>query len=626
MATNGQGQSMTSGPSVNDSIFVSDIWYFIDDTGTESFETVKDKNFDDEPGLAFRKIAASNRKRNIWAKANFRNTRSTIDSVSVQLPNASEIIIYIKSQDQLHEVKTGYIHADPQHRTMYERFYFTLYLEPNVETDIFISINNFHRFLVNNGVPVKILNPGLVSSKLAHIVEKETFSSYFYFAFIAFLFFQMFYVSLQWYFAKRIEYAYYLSFISVTCLYFSLRFLNHSSYASSFDWALISAAYINDILLLLPPYFYFLFGRHFLDLKSTAPRLNDLIKAMERIMLVVIIAVLIINYLYANDLPKTTINMTAVSLQFVLAVIGLYHIYFLKTTISRFVLIGSAIAFFGHILALCVPLFFPGTLLTKVSPIHFTMMGVLFEIGVFNSGLLFKARLVELARIETQQSLIDELERRQLLQTEYASVREKISSDLHDDLGSNLSSIGVFTYAARKVLAKNALKEAENLIDQIEQRAQESLQSLSDLVWSVNPINDNSEKLIARVISFIKSLTQARGIQFDANIDSDFYSRTIDQLEKRNIQLLIKEAINNIIKHAKAQFILLSIEKQNNTFCIKIVDDGAGFNTSTPADGNGLRGMKKRVEEINGSFSIVSQPGRTEVCLVLAERPMDRKL
>jgi len=352
--------------------------------------------------------------------------------------------------------------------------------------------------------------------------------------------------------------------------------------------------------------------------------LNNLIRKMGNLMLAVIILVPAVNYLTPNDLPKTAITMSAVGLQFILSLIALYNIYFLKTTLSRFLLVGSMFAFLGHIIALSAPIIFPESSVVRLSPIHLTMVGILLEIAVFNSGLLFKARLVELARIKTQQNLIDELRKRQQLQAEYSTVREKISADLHDDLGSNLSSIGVFSYAAKKKLALNEQQETEKLIQQIEQRAHESLQSLSDLVWSVNPINDNNEKLISRIISFIQSITHARGIRFDTSINSDFYNRPIDQLEKRNIQLLIKEAINNIIKHAQAQTITLSIEKHNNTFCIKISDNGVGFNTGTPNDGNGLRGMKKRIQEINGSFNIVSESGRTEICFTLAEKAIDR--
>jgi len=621
----GQAASITNSHIVNDSIFASEFQFLIDDTGKENFETVKDQSFDTDPEFAFKKIAAYNRKRNIWAKVHLKNTSSKVDSASIKLPNASEVILYIDRNNNLQVIKTGYIHVDPGQKTMSERFYSTFQLEPNSEAVIWICINSYHRFLVHTKSPIEVLDPKIVSSTLTSIVELESFSSYFYFAFVAFLIFQIFYVSLQWFLAKRIEYGYYLSFISVTFLYFLLRYFNHSSYATSFDWTIISAAYINDILLLTPPYLYFVFGRNFLDLKILNPKLNSLIKNMEKLILAAILIVLTINYMLPNDLPKTNITMSAVGFQFILTIIGLYHVYDLKTTISRFLLVGSTLAFCGHIIAMSTPIFFPAIMSTKFSPTHFTMIGILIEIGVFNSGLLFKARLVELARIEAQQNLIDELRKHQQLQTEFASVREKISNDLHDDLGSNLSSIGVFSYAAKKKLALNEQQETEKLIQQIEQRAHESLQSLSDLVWSVNPINDSNEKLIARINNFIKSITQAKGIQYENYIDSNFYLRPINQLEKRNIQLLIKEAVNNIVKHAKAQTIILSIEEQNNSFCIKIVDNGVGFNTDTPTDGNGLQGMKKRIQEINGSFNIVSESGRTEICFTLAENEIDKK-
>jgi len=621
----GQG-AISANRGLNDQILVSNIQFFIDDSGKETFKTLQHKNFDAEPETAFKKIASYNRKRNVWAKINIQNTSAYKDSITIRFPFTTEILVYVKQNEIQTEFKKGFINPEPHHQTSLERFYTTVLLEPHSETNIWICINNYSRYLVSENEAMGILSPEKAESELAFIIEKENFAGYFYFAFIVFLLFQMFYVSLQWFLAKRREYGYYLSFISITFLYFSLRFATESTYVINYEYLIIAAAYLNDIFLLLPPYFYFLFGRHFLDLKKVNPKLNKLIRQMENLILIVIILVLVVNYLLPNDLPKTAITMSAVSLQFIFSMIALYKVYFLKTTLSRFILIGSTFAFLGHMIALTSPFLFPESSVLRLSPIHLTMAGILLEIGFFNSGLLFKARLVELARVETQQNLIDELKKRQQLQAEYSNVREKISADLHDDLGSNLSSIGVFSYAARKKLALNQQQETEKLIQQIEQRAHESLQSLSDLVWSVNPINDNNEKLITRIISFIQSITQARGIRFDTFIDSDFYHRPFDQLEKRNIQLLIKEAINNIIKHAQAQTISLSVEKHNNTFCIKISDNGVGFNTNTPNDGNGLQGMKKRIQEINGSFNIISVSGRTEICFTLAEKAIDKNI
>jgi signal transduction histidine kinase len=623
IALKGLSTTIIANHGLNDHIQVSEIQFFIDDLGKETFNTIKNKNFEADSETAFKKIASYNRKRNVWANIQIKNSGTHKDSVTIRFPFATDVKVYVKQNGNQHEFNKGFIHPETFHQTNLERFYSDFQLPPNSKTEIWICVNNYTRYLVSENEPMGILSPQSAKNELAFVIEKENFASYFYFAFISFLLFQMFYVALQWFLARRREYGYYLSFISITFLYFSLRFFTQSSFAFSYEYFIVAAAYLNDIFLLLPPYFYFLFGRHFLDLKKVKPDLDDFIRKMGNLMLVVIILVPTVNYLVPNDLPKTAITMTAVSFQFILSLIALYHIFFLKTTLSRFLLVGSLFAFLGHIVALSAPLIFPESSVVRLSPIHFTMVGILIEIGVFNSGLLFKARLVELARVKTQQNLIDELRKRQQLQFEYSTVREKISADLHDDLGSNLSSIGVFSYAARKKLAQNETQETDKLITQIEHRAHESLQSLSDLVWSVNPINDNNEKLIARIISFIQSITHARGIRFDTFVDPDFYKRPIDQLEKRNIQLLIKETINNIIKHAQAQTISLSIEKFNNTFCIKISDNGIGFNTSAPKEGNGLRGLKKRIEEIKGSFNISSQAGSTVLCFYLAEKPVE---
>src|SRR5690606_8452709 len=130
------------------------------------------------------------------------------------------------------------------------------------------------------------------------------------------------------------------------------------------------------------------------------------------------------------------------------------------------------------------------------------MVAIIIEIALFNSGLLFKARQLEKDKFRAQSVLLKELKNKQRLQLEYEGVRDKISRDLHDDVGSTLSSVSIYSYAAKDKLAKGDLEKTRELLLSIEKNTLSTLNSMGDLVWAINPRNDSIEKLMERINTF----------------------------------------------------------------------------------------------------------------------------
>jgi signal transduction histidine kinase len=181
---------------------------------------------------------------------------------------------------------------------------------------------------------------------------------------------------------------------------------------------------------------------------------------------------------------------------------------------------------------------------------------------------------------------------------EIEKVRNRIARDLHDDLGSSLSSI--------KILSQVGIEgnnQAQTSLEKIKERSGVLLDSLSDMVWNINTANDSIEQMISRMREFAAEMLEGNGIQYDfnAHIHKEV-TLTIEQ--RKNIYLMFKEVIHNIVKHSKAQSVNISIEF-NHQLHITIQDDGVGIMVKNKS-GNGLDNLNKRATEIQGKVKISS--------------------
>jgi len=183
-------------------------------------------------------------------------------------------------------------------------------------------------------------------------------------------------------------------------------------------------------------------------------------------------------------------------------------------------------------------------------------------------------------------------------------LRNKIAIDLHDDIGSTLSSISIFSQ-----MAQQESKEAIPLLETIGENSRKMLDAMADIVWTINPENDQFEKIVLRMRSFAFELLGAKKIDFEFNADEDVVKMKLSMDVRKNLYLIFKEATNNLVKYSGADKALFTIKGEKNGLIMLIHDNGKGFDTKQSTNGNGLRNMKKRAEEIGAQFMIDSKPG-----------------
>ena len=180
------------------------------------------------------------------------------------------------------------------------------------------------------------------------------------------------------------------------------------------------------------------------------------------------------------------------------------------------------------------------------------------------------------------------------------AVRQKISSDLHDDIGSTLSSINMYSQVAQLQPYNPTHTVA------IQENTRDVLEKLDDIVWATNPKNDQVKNLIERMDSFAKPLLQANSILFNFTPSPKIDTLTLQETTRQNLFLIFKEAINNTCKYAKANNCTLTLLAKNKTLHCTIADDGIGFDATIPTQRNGLLNMQQRVAQLKGKIVLES--------------------
>lgn len=187
---------------------------------------------------------------------------------------------------------------------------------------------------------------------------------------------------------------------------------------------------------------------------------------------------------------------------------------------------------------------------------------------------------------------------------EKQKIRNRIARDLHDEIGSNLSSISLLSRMLKDEMQADT--EVSKNLSRIESTAKSSVTSIRDIVWFINPSSDSLSDLILKMKEAAEIMLVDKEFNFDYSIpESDV--RITPEI-KRAIYLIHKETLNNIIKHSEAKKVTVSISVTNKEFNLRISDNGKGFDPRKVNNGNGLKNIKSRAEEINARLMILSEP------------------
>lgn len=196
-------------------------------------------------------------------------------------------------------------------------------------------------------------------------------------------------------------------------------------------------------------------------------------------------------------------------------------------------------------------------------------------------------------------------------------IRNRVARDLHDDMGSTLSTINILSSMAKAKITTDTVKTSE-YINKISDNSQRMMEAMDDIVWAIKPANDSMQKIVARMREFATSVLEAKEIDIDFTVDEAVQDITLDMEQRRDLFLLFKEAVNNVAKYSRCNNATIQVLVKDKKLLLRVSDDGVGFDLKSADTGNGLGNMLKRADALHGRVEITSAPGNgTEVKLTV---------
>ncbi|MET0392518.1 MAG: triple tyrosine motif-containing protein [Chitinophagaceae bacterium] len=186
-------------------------------------------------------------------------------------------------------------------------------------------------------------------------------------------------------------------------------------------------------------------------------------------------------------------------------------------------------------------------------------------------------------------------------------IRTRLAGDLHDDLGGTLNSIKIYTDLAMMEGEKSPY------LVKVRESTREAISGIKDMIWVLDDRKDTIEDLLARISQFGFPLCQASRISYKQSFNEEARSHKLGREEKRNLYMILKEAINNACKYAGASEVTVAIQVTKKRPGIRIADNGRGFDPAATSEGNGLKNMQLRSREIGYSLEINASPGKGTV-------------
>jgi ligand-binding sensor domain-containing protein/two-component sensor histidine kinase len=197
---------------------------------------------------------------------------------------------------------------------------------------------------------------------------------------------------------------------------------------------------------------------------------------------------------------------------------------------------------------------------------------------------------------------------------ELLAVRTRIASDLHDDIGSNLTKIAILSEVANRQLDPSE-QSPESPITAIARISRESVASMSDIVWAIDPRRDTHLDLTRRMRQFAIELLGSGGIDVRVESMGDDQAGIVGPDFRRQVFLVFKEAVHNAARHSHCSKVDIRIQMESRALVITVHDDGVGFDVNSHNDGQGLASMSRRAQSLGGKVDVVSGNNGTSVTL-----------
>ncbi len=188
-------------------------------------------------------------------------------------------------------------------------------------------------------------------------------------------------------------------------------------------------------------------------------------------------------------------------------------------------------------------------------------------------------------------------------------IRSTIARDLHDEIGSTLTSINILSRVSHSNLDKDQGKAA-GLLQKITEQSQDMQQSMSDIIWAIKPDNDKLENMAARMREYLSQTLEAKNIEIKFEADEQALKESLSMEHRKDFFLIFKEAVNNAAKYSSSNTVTVNLRKVKNNIVLSVSDEGCGFDVTKKYSSNGLKNMQSRAASLKAALIITSAPGK----------------
>ena len=202
---------------------------------------------------------------------------------------------------------------------------------------------------------------------------------------------------------------------------------------------------------------------------------------------------------------------------------------------------------------------------------------------------------------------------------EAQNLRQQIAHDLHDEVGSTLSSISLLSGMVNDLIARNRPESVERAIQKINTDARQILQPVDEIIWTINPGNDSLHRIALRLQEYAQPLMESKGIQFSFAVDPALGLLPVSMEVRRNLYLIGKEAINNLVKYSEATQATVRFSYVHKQLRVLIEDNGRGFDPAQPSLRTGQVSMQQRAKAMGGKLNVRSAPGEGTTLELMAD-------
>lgn len=429
----------------------------------------------------------------------------------------------------------------------------------------------------------------------------------------------IFYAISEYIQSRKPEFLYYVGYsLCISVLLFLKSILNQST--TSFNYFFES--FLDNIIFSVGYICYIIFHRKFLETSKYYKTLDRYlfwgsIAITTGMGLYIAFYFLSPDFRIANSIENATkILLLVISLIFILK--GLtYH-----NQLMNYIVMGNislcGLSIISQLMILTNFHLVKGTSVLNLALFYYEG-GITIELLFFLFALTYKNKMEIISSIQKEEKLKLETERKEMekqvaVLAAKQDERNRISVDMHDELGSGVTAIRLMSEIVKSKMKDQTLPE----IEKISNSANELLNKMNAIIWTMTSSNDSVENLVAYIRSYAVEFFENTAIDCYFSMPASIPPREISGERRRNIFLSVKEALNNVLKHSQSSVVRINVTI-NTRLIIEIQDDGIGINMEKLRKfGNGLNNMKKRMASIDGEFQIENADGtRTTFYLTL---------